>query len=145
MATLAAFPEELGRALGGLPPEAVMRPARDGGWGAIENLCHLHDWEEIYVEWARAIVAEDRPPLPAFDDELWEIERDYRGQDPARTFERFRDLRERQVAFLSELPEEAWARVGVHDRLGEVTLRWVADHVCDHDGEHLAQVRDALG
>jgi hypothetical protein len=144
VAELGAFPEELGRALDGQPPEALVRPASDGGWGVIENLCHLRDWEEIFLERARAIVAHDRPHLPAYDDELWAIERDYRGQDPGETFEHFRELRERLVAFLAELPEAAWARTGDHAVLGEVSLRWLTNHMCDHDEEHLTQIREAL-
>ena len=27
---------------------------------------------------------------------------------------------------------------------GDVTLHWLADHMCDHDQEHLDQARDAL-
>ena len=144
LAALAAFPEELGRTLNGQPVEALMRPASDGGWGVVENLCHLRDWEEIFLDRARAIVANDRPELPAYDDELWAIERDYRGQDPRRTFERLRELRGEFVALLEGLPDEAWSRLGVHGLHGEVTLRWLVEHVRDHDEEHLAQIREAL-
>ena len=144
LAALAAMPDELGRSLSNRPVEDLTRPSRDGGWGVIEVLCHLRDWDEIFGKRFRTTAEQDRPFLPTYDDELWPIERDYRGQDPIKTFERFREQREELVAFLAGLPPPAWERPAEHGAYGEVTLHWMADHVCDHDREHLEQVRDAL-
>jgi hypothetical protein len=141
---LTAFPEEMARLMSGQSPETLMRPGSDGGWGVIEILCHLRDWEEIYLDRAHAIVEQERPHLPAFDDELWAIERDYRGQDPHQTFEHFRELRTRLVELLQSLPAEAWARVGDHGLHGEISLQWLANQIVNHDEEHLIQARDAL-
>ena len=145
VSALEAFPEELRRAaFGAREPGALMRPARDGGWGVVEILPHLRDWEEIYLERARRIVEEEHPHLLGYDDALWSIERDYRGQDPASTFESFRAMRAEMVAFLKSLPPEAWARTGEHSYYGDITLQWMGDHVSEHDREHLQQVRDAI-
>jgi hypothetical protein len=144
MTDLTGFPEELARTLAGQSTESLSRPASDGGWGVIENLCHLRDWEEVNGERIRLIAEEDRPSLPAYDDELWALERDYRGQDPWRTLTTFTERRAQLVDFLAQLPDDAWARVGLHATRGEITLRWLADHICDHDDLHLAQIRDAL-
>jgi hypothetical protein len=124
--------------------EALMRPAFDGGWGIVEVLPHLRDWEEIYLDRAYRILNEDTPALPGFDDTLWSIERDYRGQDPYETFAGLSALREELVALLRGATPEQWERIGVHGAYGEITLHWMADHICDHDHEHLQQARDAL-
>jgi uncharacterized damage-inducible protein DinB len=145
ISALGAFPDDLGRAISGVSdPEALYRPASDGGWGVVEILPHLRDWEEIYFERITKLIEEDRPYLPGYDDTLWSIERDYRGQDPQETFESFRTLRERTVELLRSLPASAWTRSGEHGFFGEITLQWLANHMVDHDQEHLQQVRDAL-
>lgn len=141
---LAAFPEELSRTLDGQPDEALLRPASDGGWGVIENLCHLRDWEEIYLNRVRVIIDQERPALPAYDDELWAVERDYRGQKPMKALAQFNELRTRLLEVLGPLPDEAWQRRATHAVHGEVTLRWIVNHICDHDDEHLLLIRDAL-
>ncbi len=141
---LAAVPEELERVVAGQPPEALLRPGRDGGWGVIESLCHLRDWEEIFLERARAVLAQDRPKLPAYDDELWAIERDYRGQDPGRVVQRFRRVRGELVEALRGLDPEEWRRVGEHAVQGEITLQWLAEQARAHSEEHLRQIREAL-
>lgn len=145
IAALEAFPDDLGRLVSGVDdPEALVRPASDGGWGVVEILPHLRDWEEIYFERATKLIEEDHPYLPGFDDTLWSIERDYRGQDPNETFESFRSLRERTVELLRSLPVSAWSRRGEHGFYGEISLQWLANHISEHDQEHLQQVRDAL-
>lgn len=143
--TLSAFPGDLARVVfGDKDEEALYRPGSDGGWGVVEILPHLKDWEEIYFERAKLLVEEGRPHLPGHDDELWPIERDYRGQDPRDVFAAFEALRKEHVDYLSSLDLEAWDRVGEHSSYGEISLHWMENHVCDHDQEHLDQARDAL-
>lgn len=144
VAALDAFPEELARVIADRSAEALLRPARDGGWGVVEILPHLRDWEEIFLDRVRAVVHEDRPRLASYDDQLWAIERDYRGQDPRKTLGQVRHLRGELVACLRDLPAASWERVGEHEVWGPITLHWMTDQVCDHDREHLDQIRDAL-
>ena len=139
------FPAEYKRLiLDPTEPEALLRPAFDGGWGIVEILPHLKDWEEIYLDRARSILTEDRPALPSFDDTLWSIERDYRAQDPMESFEAFAGLRSELVELARNASPADWERSGIHGYYGDVTLHWLLDHVCDHDEEHLQQSRDAL-
>ena len=141
---LAATPDDLARVTKDRSVDDLLSPSRDGGWGVVEVLAHLHDWEEVFLERLNQTVDEVHPFLAVQDDELWPIERDYRGQVPARTLERFRDLRGQTLAFLSGLSVEGWDRGANHGIYGEVTILWLADHICDHDAEHIEQARDAL-
>lgn len=144
LAALAGFPEEVARLISDQSDEALLQPARDGGWGVVEVLPHLRDWEEIYLQRVQAILEHEQPELPAHDDDLWAIERDYRGQDPRATLDHFRELRGQVVDLLSAAPAEAWERTGQHAIHDEITLLWLANNMCNHDREHLEQIRDAL-
>lgn len=142
---LSTFPIEFKRSIiDQVDRETLLRPAFDGGWGVVEILPHLADWEAIYLDRTRAILAESNPSLPGFDDTLWSIERDYRGQDPLESFARFVELRGQLVAILEKLAPESWERTGVHGYYGDITLMWMANHICDHDQEHFEQAREAL-
>src|SRR5688500_1044315 len=61
-----------------------LRAARGGdeNWSVVEVLCHLRDAEERALERTRAMLKEDRPRLPAYDQESWARERRYMAQDP---------------------------------------------------------------
>ena len=62
---LAEFPEELERlVLRGRSDEQLLQPASDGGWGVVEILPHLRDWELIYLQRVERILSEEHPDLP---------------------------------------------------------------------------------
>ncbi|MDQ3781020.1 MAG: DinB family protein [Chloroflexota bacterium] len=143
--SLAGFPAEVERALDGRPREDLLKPASDGGWGVVENLCHLRDWEEVFLHRLHQVLKEDHPVLPVYDDELWAIERDYRGEDPTKVFEQFRATRKELVSQLEGLDDDGWNRTGQHQSRGDVSVRWLAESVLDHGETHLAQIHDALG
>ena len=145
LAELASLPVEFDRLV--IRPYdrgTLMQPAANGGWGVVEILPHLRDWESIYYERARAIVQEENPRLMAQDDSLWAIERDYRSQDPAETLAELSAMRERLVSLLNNLPPDAWERTGEHSAYGQITLRWLMNQLCDHDREHLDQALNAV-
>jgi proteasome lid subunit RPN8/RPN11 len=142
--SLGGFPTELERALEGYAQPALLRPASDGGWGVVENLCHLRDWEEVFLHRIETMLEQDNPALPALDDDLWAIERDYRGQEPKQALSELRKLRVRLLELLEGLPEDAWGRTGIHGMHGVVTIQWLVERLHDHGAEHLAQIRDAL-
>ncbi|MFM9106577.1 MAG: DinB family protein [Chloroflexota bacterium] len=143
-ADLAAFPEDLGRLLAEHPREALVRPASGGGWGVVEVLCHLLDWEEIFLARIKTVLAHDLPALPAYDGALWDIERDYRSQDPELVLARFRQARASLAATLAGIEVDAWQRAGDHAVHGRVTIEWLARHLRHHSQEHLDQIREAL-
>lgn len=145
VASLAAFPGELARLINDQSHEALTAPGSDGAPGVVEILPNLHDWEQIFGERVRAILTENNPPLPAFDDELWAIERDYRGQDPTTVLQAFLTLRAALLDHLDGLDAAAWSRTGDHETYGEVTLAWVAGQIIESDASHLVQIRNALG
>ena len=145
LAELASLPVEFDRLV--IRPydrDTLVQPAADGGWGVVEILPHLRDWEAIYFERAMAIVQEENPRLMAQDDSLWSIERDYRSQDPIETMAELSEMRERLVALLSDLPPDSWGRTGEHSSYGRITLHWLMNQLCDHDREHLDQALNAV-
>src|SRR5690606_23976929 len=110
---LAGFPDDLRRLLFSAHDEDdLYRPGSDGGWGIVEILPHLRDWEEIYLERARRIAEDDQPDIPGYDDALWPIERDYRGQVQREVFDECADLRHEHVEYLMTRPLDAWDRIG---------------------------------
>ena len=144
IAALTAFPDDLSRLLADQPKEALLAPASDGGLGVVELLPHLRDWEEIFLGRVDEILMEDNPVLPAFDDELWSIERDYRGQDPAVVLREFLSLRADLIEHLAHADEDAWRRTADHETYGEITLRWLAGQIVASDADHGARIREAL-
>ncbi len=144
IADLTSFPDVLSRLLADQPKEALLAPASDGGLGVVELLPHLRDWEQIFLGRVDDILMQDDPVLPAFDDELWAIERDYRGQDPAVVLREFLSLRADLVEHLAHADEESWHRTAEHETYGQITLLWLASQIVTSDADHATRMREAL-
>lgn len=142
--TLASAPTDIGRFIDGKSDAELTRPAQDGGWGMVEILPHLRDWEEIFGHRVSLILTENAPSLEEHDDTLWAIEHGYRDQDPREAFKEFAELRTTLVERLGALEPGDWNRHGILPRHGRVTLHWLMNNVCNHDARHVVQARDVL-
>ncbi|HYI25438.1 MAG TPA: DinB family protein [Thermomicrobiales bacterium] len=144
VATLASMPGELNRLVQGKSDEQLWQPAQDGGWGMVEILPHLRDWEVIIADRVDRILTQEMPTLDEYDDSLWAIEHDYRDQDPRAALAEFSERRNALVNRLREIDDADWGRVAILAKPGRVTLHWLLDRLCDHDAKHLLQARDVL-
>lgn len=117
----------------------------DGGWGVVDSFCHLRDLEQLFIERVSRMVTEDHPWMPAVDETLWPIEREYDQQNPHVALEQFTENRVRFVTILSTLIAAQWQRRGNHAELGDQTVLWYAEHAVEHDAAHEVGLRELLG
>lgn len=144
ISALAAVPVELGRLIEGRSTAELMRPAQDGGWGLVEIIPHLRDWEVIHADRLDQIMLENPATLQEYDDSLWSIEHGYRDMDPHEVYQEFATLRVSLVERLQALSPDDWQRVVVLPKRGRVTLHWLMSTLYDHDTKHVVQARDVL-
>jgi uncharacterized damage-inducible protein DinB len=110
-----------------------------------EVVCHLADWEPIWLERMTRMVSEDKPVLPGYDEGQMVIDNDYAHQDLATQLARFRTGRAAMVAFLKTREEADWNRIGVRQEVGEMTLLMLSAMILGHDLYHLKQIQDYRG
>jgi hypothetical protein len=142
---LREFPNRLRALTQHRSEEELCRASVDGGWGAVDNFCHLRDLEELFIERVSRMLNEDHPWMPVVDETLWPIEREYDRQNPHVALEQFAENRSRFVTILSSLTPEQWQRRGHHAELGDQTVLWYAEHSAEHDAEHEQALRELLG
>jgi nuclear transport factor 2 (NTF2) superfamily protein len=134
MAALASMPELLERAL------AAARPAPDG-WGPREVAAHLAD-TEVFRGWRiRRIVAEERPLIDGFDEEVWAIALSYAERNIATSLAAFAANRRANLELLRLAGDAGLRREYRHAQLGLLTLDDLVRHTSDHDLAHLRQLR----
>ena len=73
--------------------------ATDGpdGWNGIEIVGHLLDYEEIFFERAKRMLAEDKPALEGYDQDALVKDHDYAHQNLQDVFQRFVTLRRETI------------------------------------------------
>lgn len=126
---------------------AEARSMRDGadGWNAVEIMCHLADFESIFFDRARTMLAQDNPGFPKVDQlELVESNR-YSQQELEPTWRRWSREREAFIDWLEGLEDEALARPGMHPETGDMTILQLAINTVLHDIDHMEQLGRVLG
>lgn len=121
-------------------PEDVLRDSGDGEWSIIDVVCHLRDAEERTLARVRRMCEENRPRLEAYDPAELARASGYRDQALDAALSAFIDARAQHAAFLESADESWWARVGIHEEVGAISVQQLTSHLAAHDAIHLAQI-----
>jgi hypothetical protein len=133
-------PSALSRAISGLSPKELRTPERPDKWSIAQVLQHLAD-SEIVMGWRyRLILAQDRPPLTGYDQDLWAERLHYEQANPLEALEQFGVLRRANLRVLERLTPADLLRAGVHGERGEESVGHLLKLEAGHDLLHLRQI-----
>ncbi len=139
-------PEILDRAIAGVSEEESKFVLAPGKWTIRQIVRHLTDTEIVVGMRLRQMIAEDRPLMATFDQDLWADHLHYNDCDVFDSARKFRILRDDMSAVLESLPAGTFERVGLHPERGAATLgEWVSrfgTHVEKHAGL-IQRIREA--
>lgn len=135
-------------ALSGVSPDALRRPEAPGKWCLLQVVRHLVDTEVVYGYRTRLVVAEDYPPIPGYDQDLWATRLHYLEGSAEDAADELASLRVMNLRFYRRLTEKDLARAGLHDERGEESVQKIIRMLAAHDVVHRRQmqrVRKSLG
>jgi DinB superfamily len=138
---LAATLAELQERAAGLPEALVGSRPEPGEWSVAELLGHLWDAELAYAFRARAILAQDQPQLPAYDQDAWAT----LARPPfAELLAGFAALRTANLALIRATPATLWERAGIHEERGPTSFRVATDEIAGHARAHQLQLERTI-
>jgi hypothetical protein len=140
LAVLEATPAALRTSFDGLDDATIRKPERAGKWSMIEAAHHLADSEMVVGVRVRMIVAHERPPILAYDQDLWASNLRYREAALADVLTQFTVVREANVRLARKLTPAEFARYGVHSERGGESVQYLLRLVAGHDLVHLDQI-----
>lgn len=119
---------------------------RDGGdgWTVTEILCHLRDFDVIFLGRARQMLDEENPLFIAYDHEQLAVERDYNRQNMSDVLSELYQSRQEMLTFFASLTAEQWERSGIHPEQGAWTMLHSVAQVATHDNNHIEQITRIL-
>ena len=88
----------------------------------------------------RMIVAQDRPPIVAYDQDLWVEKLRYRQAALSDVLNQFTVLRDANIRLARQLTAEELGRVGIHSGRGAESVGYLLRLVAGHDLVHLDQL-----
>jgi len=124
----------------GLDDTTIRRPEAPGKWSMLEVAHHLADSDMVGGVRIRMIVAQDRPPIVAYDQDLWVANLRYRQAALSDVLAQFSVLRAANVRLARQLTAEEMKRVGIHSERGGESAGYLLRLMAGHDVVHLNQL-----
>lgn len=144
----AAGPAQLRQAVAGMTREQLLARPVEGKWSTLELVCHIADFEPVYVDRMKRIIAQEDPTLFGGDPDLFAKKLAYHERDVNEELALIEACRVHMSRILRTLPAEAFQRRGIHSENGPMTLEKILGNIANHIPHHLPflhEKRKALG
>jgi uncharacterized damage-inducible protein DinB len=138
----------LRKAVAGMSSEQMRARPIAGKWSTLEVVCHLTDFDPIYADRMKRVIAEDKPALLSADETRFAAALAYHERDLEEELAIIESTHAQMARILRVLPETALERTGMHNERGVLTLRQLLETVPKHIQHHTAFIlekRKALG
>ncbi len=129
----------------GRSAETLARPEAPGKWSVRHVIQHLADSELVWGWRLRIVLAQDRPVLTGYDQDLWAERLRYDEADAAQALHDFATIRDANLRLLRRLSAEDMERAGVHSERGAESIGHMIRLYAGHDLLHLRQIERILG
>ena len=140
-------PKLLREAVAGMTREQLIARPIAGKWSTLELIAHLADFEPVYGDRMKRILAEDEPTLFGGDPDKFAAKLAYHERDLETELCLIDCVRKQMAGILRTVPEAGFQRVGRHSEAGPLTLRTFLERITGHVPHHLpfiAEKRQAL-
>lgn len=143
-----AGPQVLRKAVAGMSREQLLARPVPGKWSTQEVVCHLTDFEPVYADRMKRVIAEERPPLIGADQDKFARRLAYHERDVEEELAIVDNTRKQMARILKALKPEDFSRVGIHNEAGPRTLEQLLATITNHIPHHvkfIEEKRRALG
>jgi hypothetical protein len=137
---LEGTPAALERLVGSMPASLLTAPEAPGKWSIRDVVQHLADSDLVGGVRLRMVLAQDRPTLIGYDQDLWSDRLRYSEVDARAALEQFTVLRRVNLHLWRGLTPSDLARVGKHTERGDESLEHMRRLYAAHDLLHLRQL-----
>lgn len=137
----------LREAISGMTPEQIDAAPVPGKWSTRQIICHVADFEPVYADRMKRVIAEENPPLRGGDPDLFASRLAYGSRDIEEELQLIEAVRRHTARILRTLPDEAFQRTGEHSVDGPLTLETLLRRITGHVPHHarfIAEKRTAL-
>jgi hypothetical protein len=133
----AAGPKLLRDRTTGMSREQVLARPVAGKWSTLEVVCHLSDFEIVYADRLKRVIAEEGPTMFGGDPDVFASKLAYHDRDLAEELAMIEAIRSSTARILRQLSEPDFARVGKHSEAGPLSLATLLERVAGHLPHHV--------
>ena len=142
-----AGPQLLRAAVSGMSQSQLEAKPIPGKWSTLQVVCHLADFEPIYADRMKRVLAEEEPTLFGGDPDLFALRLAYEQREVEEELQLIEAVRRHMGRILRTLKVSDFQRKGIHSEAGPITLEKLLTNITQHIPHHLqfiAEKRMAL-
>ena len=138
----------LRRSVAGMPGDLLDSRPIPGKWSTRQVVCHVADFEPIYADRMKRVIAEQCPTFFGGDPDTFAAGLAYSERDVGTELDLVAVIRQQMAVILRELTANDFQRIGNHAEAGSLTLEALLNGITNHVPHHvhfIEQKRKALG
>ena len=143
-----AGPELLRRSIHGMNDQQLDAKPIAGKWSTRQVVCHIVDFEPIYADRMKRVIAENCPTFFGGDPDIFAAGLAYSHRPVGTELELLGAVRRQMATILRELKAEDFQRTGKHSEAGPLSLETLLQRITGHVPHHVSFIdekRKALG
>jgi DinB superfamily len=140
MDVLSRTDQAIRAAIAGMSDAQLSQPESAGKWSVRQVVQHFADSDLVWGYRVRMVLAQDRPPLTGYDQDLWAQRLHYERGPIDEALDLFSVLRRSNLGLLTNASADDLRRVGVHAERGEESVEHMVRMYGGHDLLHLRQL-----
>ena len=144
----AAGPERLRQAITGMSDEQLDAKPIPGTWSTRQVVCHVADFEPIYADRMKRVIAEDEPTFFGADPDVFAARLAYEQRNVDDEVQLVESVRGQMVSILRTLAPNGFRRTGNHLEDGPLSLETLLSQITGHIPHHVNFIkakREKLG
>ena len=113
-----------------------------GKWSTRQVICHIADFEPVYADRMKRVIAEENPTIFAGDPDLFAARLAYEQRDIEEELQLIEAVRKHVGRILRTLRPEDFQRKANHSEAGPVTLEKLLRNVTNHIVHHIVFIEE---
>lgn len=142
-----AGPQLIRQAIAGLTNEQLNAAPVPGKWSTRQVICHIADFEPVYADRMKRVIAEEQPTFFGGDPDVFAQRLAYDQREIEEELQLIEAVRKHMARILGSLAADQFQRTGNHSVDGSITLETLLNRITGHVPHHLQFIkakRDAL-
>ncbi len=139
-----AGPAALRQAIVEMTPAQLNAAPIPGKWSTRQVICHIADFEPVYADRIKRVIAEDEPLLMSGDPDQFAAMLAYDQRDLEIELRMIEAVRKHLASILRTLPAETFQRAGKHSRDGLLTVEKLLTRITGHIPHHVKTIQEKL-
>ena len=138
----AAGPQQLRAAVADMSQEQLRARPVPGRWSTLEVVCHIADFEPVYADRMKRVIAENEPTMLGGDPDVFAARLAYDRRKLDEELNLIEAVRRHVTTILRTLSAGDFERTGRHSSDGPLTLAELLQRIANHIPHHVTFIQE---